>query len=146
MIAVDSNILVYAHRAEMAQSEAARRALAELAEGPDPWALPWPCVHEFLGVVSNPGIFRSPTPLEDAFRSIDSLLSHGNLLLLHEGEDHLQRLRRLVVPAGARGPMVHDGRIAAICLSHGITELWTADRDFSRFLELRVRDPLASRL
>ena len=39
-----------------------------------------------------------------------------------------------------------DARIAAICLSHGVTELWTVDRDFSRFPDLRVRDPLASRL
>jgi len=146
VIAVDSNILVYAHRVEMVQHEAASKALLELTEGTDSWALPWPCVHEFLGVVTNPGIFPVPTPAESAFRVIDGLHSQGNLQLLTEGEDHWERLRRLVVGTAATGPRVHDARIAAICLSHGVTELWTADRDFSRFPALRVRNPLESRL
>lgn len=42
----------------------------------------------------------------------------------------------------ATGAMVHDGRIAALCLHHGVSELWTADRDFSRFATLAVRNPL----
>jgi predicted nucleic acid-binding protein len=40
------------------------------------------------------------------------------------------------------GAQVHDARIAALCLHHGVTELWTADRDFGRFPELRTRNPL----
>jgi len=27
-------------------------------------------------------------------------------------------------------------------IAHGVTELWPADRDFSRFAMLRVRNPL----
>ena len=40
------------------------------------------------------------------------------------------------------GPLVHDARIAALCVSHGVHELWTADRDFGRFPALQVRNPL----
>ena len=40
------------------------------------------------------------------------------------------------------GPLVHDARIAALCLDHGVHEFWTADRDFARFPDLRVRNPL----
>jgi hypothetical protein len=29
-----------------------------------------------------------------------------------------------------------------LCKVHGVTELWTADRDFSRFPGLRKRNPL----
>ena len=54
MIAVDTNLLVYAHRAEGHFFEAAFRCVRALAEGRAPWAIPWPCVLEFYGVVSSP--------------------------------------------------------------------------------------------
>lgn len=41
-----------------------------------------------------------------------------------------------------KGPMIHDARIAAICLSHGVKKLWTCDRDFARFPSLRHENPL----
>jgi predicted nucleic acid-binding protein len=39
---------------------------------------------------------------------------------------------------------VHDARIAALCLQHGVRELWSADRDFNRFPALRTRNPLVA--
>jgi hypothetical protein len=62
--------------------------------------------------------------------------------LLHEGPSHFELLRDLVTAGKIEGSQIHDARIAAICLSHGVSELWTADRDFSRFPQLRVRNPL----
>lgn len=146
MIAVDTNILIYAHRPEMPEHAAALRALQDLVDEGDSWVIPWPCVHEFLGVTTNPKVFDVPTPVVTALRAINDLHAKGGLILLSEGEDHLDRLRSLLREAGVAGPVVHDARIAAICLSHGVSELWTADRDFSRFPGLRVRNPLASRL
>ena len=63
-------------------------------------------------------------------------------MLLCETESHWQQLQGLLRPAHACGPQVHDARVAALCLEHGITELWTADRDFSRFPALKVRNSL----
>jgi len=40
------------------------------------------------------------------------------------------------------GPRVHGARIAALCLQHGVRELWTADRDFSRFPQVKTLNPL----
>jgi predicted nucleic acid-binding protein len=37
---------------------------------------------------------------------------------------------------------VHDARIAALCMQHGVRELLSADRDFSRFPQIAVRNPL----
>ena len=54
MIAVDTNILVYAHRADAARHRIARERLTELLEGSRACAIPWPCVHEFLAVVTHP--------------------------------------------------------------------------------------------
>ena len=64
MIALDTNILVYARRAETAQHARASAVLKELAEGDQPWALPWPCVCEFVVTVTHPRIYIPPTPLD----------------------------------------------------------------------------------
>lgn len=142
MIAVDTNVLVYAHRPEMPFHETARQVLSEAVAGPEPVCVPWPCVHEFLAVVSNPRIFRDPTPLDvalDAMRRLLASLSGG---FLAEGEGYLGALERIARPARLQGALVHDARVAALCLFHGVRVLWSADRDFSRFPELAVVNPL----
>lgn len=141
MIAVDTNILVCAHRADAPFHAVARPVLEAVSRGPM-WAIPWPCLHEFLAVVTNPRIYRPATPIERAFAQLRALTDLPNLTLLAEGEGYLSRLESLAVPARTGGGAIHDARIAALCISHGVTELWTADRDFSRFAALRTRNPL----
>ena len=63
---------------------------------------------------------------------------------LGEGEAHWPTLRPLLTKARIAGPAVHDARIAALCLQHGVQELWSADRDFGRFVALRVVNPLSA--
>jgi toxin-antitoxin system PIN domain toxin len=145
MIALDTNLLVYAHRREMPFHDDALAVLVGLANGSQRWGIPWPCVHEFLGVVTNPRIFREPTPIELAFDAITALQASNTLEMLAEGEGYLDVLGTLVKPARIQGAIVHDARIAAICRFHGVSELWSADRDFTRFPQLKVRNPLMGR-
>jgi len=98
LIAVDTNLLIYAHREDSPWHEVAFSIVKELAESPAAWAIPWPCIDEFFSIVTHPRIYRPPR--------------------------------------------VHDARVAALCIEHGVRELWTADRDFSRFASIRVRNPL----
>jgi len=56
----------YAHRRDSDWHVEAHRHVAELAEGPVAWAIPWPCIHEFLGVVTHPRIFAPPSTLGEA--------------------------------------------------------------------------------
>ena len=142
MIAVDTNILVYAHREESKWHEPAERAVRALAEGVTPWAIPWPCVHEFLAIATHPRIFRTPTPVPAALDQIDAWLESPSLVTLAEDDDYWTTLRTLVAEARLDGPRVHDARVAALCLRHAVHELWTADRDFSLFPALRIRNPL----
>lgn len=142
MIAVDANILVYAHRRDGQFHAQAKQLLAALAEGRAPWSIPWPCVHEFLAIVTHPRIYAPPTPVDVAVESISRLLDSPSLVLLAERGDHWQILRQLLVDARIDGARVHDARIAALCLSYGVRELWSADRDFGRFPALRVVNPL----
>ena len=60
MIAVDTNLLVYAHREDSAWHDTAYTRITELAEGRAPWAIPWPCIHEFLAIVTHPPLFLPP--------------------------------------------------------------------------------------
>ena len=144
MIAVDTNILVYAHRRESMHHGRAAAIVRELAEGPDRWGIPWPCVYEFFSVVTNPRIWKGAASTPDqAWRQLDAWSAAPALSLLGEPEDFIQVLARVVRRPRVRGPVVHDARIAALCVAHGISELLTADRDFSLFPELRTRNPLA---
>ncbi len=142
MIAVDTNILVYAHRADSEWHAAAAEVVAGLANGAAPWAIPWPCVHEFLAVVTHPRIFAPPTPLARACDQVDAWLESPTVTLLGESPSYWVTLREIALRGKVAGPMVHDGRIAALCVNHGVAELWSADRDFSRFGGLTVRNPL----
>lgn len=142
MIAIDTNVLVYAHRADSPWHERARRSLRRLAEGDARWAIPWPCVHEFYAVVTHPQIYAPPSTRAQALAEIEGWLGSPELELLSEGEGYWRLLRRALDRGRVVGPMVHDARIAAICLAHGVDELWSADRDFGRFPELTVRNPL----
>jgi len=63
LIAVDSNILVYAHREDLRWHDAAYVRMVELSEEPAAWAIPWPCIHEFLAIMTHPRIYSPPTPL-----------------------------------------------------------------------------------
>jgi len=143
VIAVDTNLLLYAHREDSPWHAATTACLAELARGP--WAIPWPCVHEFLAIATHPRVFDPPSPLEDALRAVESWRSVGTLSLLHEVDGYGDVLARILRASQAVGPKVHDARIAALCVQHAVGELWTADRDFSRFGGLTTRNPLLSR-
>ena len=142
MIAVDTNILVYAHREDAPWHDSASGRLTELAEGRTPWAIPWPCLHEFLAIATHPRIWKTPTPVEAALDQVDAWLEAPSLVLLSEGEDYWPHLRRALRAGRVSGPFVHDARIAALCRLHGVRELWTVDRDFGRFPDLTVRNPL----
>jgi len=144
VIAIDTNILVYAHRRDMPLHEEAATRLAELANGAAAWAIPWACVSEFLAVVTNPRLFVKPTPLQGALDQIDAWLSSPSVVLLSEGEAFWAGYRRILEGGRVAGGQVHDARIAALCVVNGVRELWTADRDFTRFAELQVRNPLVA--
>jgi len=142
MIAVDTNILVHAHRADAPFHASARGCVTTLAEGRAAWALPWPCIHEFLGLVTRPRVFQPPTSLDGALEQVEIWMTSPSLVLLGEGGSYWSELAATLRSSRVVGSQVHDARIAALCLSHGVRELWTADRDFSRFAGLALRNPL----
>ena len=145
MIAVDTNLLVYAHRRESAVHLPARAILRRLAEGESVWAIPWPCCYEFLSVVTNRRIWKDQaTTVADAWRQLTAWTASPSSRLLGETDDFIDVLSDFIQRPRVHGAVVHDARVAAICVAHGAEALLTRDRDFSLFPELRTRDPFRS--
>ncbi len=144
MIAVDTNVLVYAHRRENPWYTEAKSILRALAEDDAPWAIPWPCCYEFLSTVTNRRIWKeaASTP-QEAWRQVAVWTASPSVRLIGETGEFLDILRRFVERPRVTGGVVHDARIAAICVAHGVEALLTLDRDFSLFPELRTRNPIA---
>jgi toxin-antitoxin system PIN domain toxin len=142
MIALDTNILVYAVREDSPWHRAALACVRRLAESSATWVIPWPCIHEFLAVVTHPRIYKPPTPLADAIQQVDYWMESPTLRLIGEGLGYWDQLKSLLVGGKGLGPLVHDARVAALCRAHGVAEIWTADRDYSRFSGTLARNPL----
>ncbi|SDS75554.1 TA system VapC family ribonuclease toxin [Jiangella sp. DSM 45060] len=143
MIAVDTNVLVYAHRRDSEFHAAAAARIRQLAEGRVAWAIPWPCVHEFFAIATHPKLYDPPSTREQAITQLDAWLAAPTLSLLGETPGHWPQLKDLLTAGKVVGPMVQDARIAALCATHGVRELWSADRDFGRFASsVRIHNPL----
>lgn len=142
MIAVDTNLLVYAHRADSPFHARAVSCLASLAEGRGAWAIPWSCLHEFVSTSTHPKVFNPPTKAAIAIAAVEAWMASPTLQVLHETGDHWRLVSELILAGKIVGPRVHDARIAAISIGNGVRELWSADRDFSRFPSFTVRNPL----
>jgi hypothetical protein len=139
MIAVDTNILIYAHRGEFAEHQAARRLLTNLAEGSELWGLPVFCLGEFLRVVTHSAILKPPSELRAARVSLEALLESPSLRILTPGDRFPELLLETVTGAKVTGNLVFDAQIAAVCREHGVETLWSNDRDFARFDGIKAR-------
>jgi toxin-antitoxin system PIN domain toxin len=145
VVALDTNVLVYAEITSSPRHAAARDCLRTLAEGAAPWAIAWPCVYEFLRVVTHPRVYHPPVPLETARADLTSILASPSLLLLGETIRHAEVLDDVLAESGATGNLVHDAHIVALCREHGVREIVTGDSDFRRFSGLTVTDPFTVR-
>jgi len=143
MRALDTNVLVQAEVVTSPFHAVARTLLTGLAEGRAPWAIPWPCVYEFLRVVTHPRVFHPPMPGARAMKDLRQILASPSLVLLGETDRHAEVMAAVVESSGASGNLVHDAHIASLCLEHGVSELVTGDRDFSRFPQVRTFNPFA---
>ncbi|HKI75479.1 MAG TPA: TA system VapC family ribonuclease toxin [Pseudomonadales bacterium] len=138
MIAIDTNVLVYGHRGETDQHETALKRLTLLCEGIEPWALPLPCVSEFFRVVTHPRVFNPPSRLSEALDFVASLLDAPSCRILSPGHGYLDHFFTVLQNADARGNLVFDAQIVALCREHGVSKVLTNDRDFERFEGISV--------
>ncbi len=148
MIAVDTNVLIYAHRRELPLHDKAVVWIEHLATGDVPWSLPVFCLGEFLRVATHRRVFDPPSTVDQAIDALSVLLRSPSLQILFPGSRFAEFLTEQIRVAAATGNMVFDAQIAAVCRENGVDRLLTEDRDFSRFPQLRIEtldaDPVTS--
>jgi toxin-antitoxin system PIN domain toxin len=140
LIAVDTNILVYAYNRASPEHDRALGAMERLVREPA-WGLPWIVAGEFYAVLTDSRLWREPQR-EGALAALDAWIGARGARVLCEPPNHWPALRGILASARPLGRRVHDARLAAICVAAGVSELWSTDRDFSRYPQLRVRNPL----
>lgn len=133
MIAVDTNVLVHAHNSDSRYHQRARSRLVGLAAGAEAWGLPVFCLAEFLRVITHPRVFTAPLTIEEAIGSVKSLVRAPSARVLNPGPRFTGLLLGAIDEARARGNLVFDAQIVAVCREHGVRRLITEDRDFARF-------------
>lgn len=141
MTAFDTNLLIYAASPGSQFHSTARRLLEDAAEGAQVWALPWPCLYEFLRVTTHPKVFYPPMPLPVALVALQSLLASPSLQLLAESPRHADVLAGVLRETPVTGNLIHDAHIWALCLEHGVSTFVSGDHDFLRFRGIRVSNP-----
>jgi predicted nucleic acid-binding protein len=105
-------------------------------------AIPYPCLSEFLSIVTNPKIFKIPSPREIALEELENFLSLPNVYCIGELTGYFSLFKEISLKAKISGGEYHDARIAAICIQHDIKVFYSADRDFNRFPKLKIKNPL----
>ena len=142
MIAVDTNLLVYAHRAGCPEHEAARRAIEDAASHRDGWGIPSPCLFEFWSVVTHPSSTGGGSDPAVARAYIEALIQTAGATILPAPPLLAPRCLQIAEQLDVRGPRVFDLQISLTALDAGVTEIWSHDAGFVGFPGLKVRDPL----
>jgi len=142
MNAIDTNILVYAHRADNPWHESAKAFVETALTSDEKHGIPYHCLVEFFGIVTNARIFKNPTAPETAIRQCRNLVAAPAAEILTESNTSFEIFAPLLTKSRVTGAAVHDARIAAVCLENGVRIIYTVDRDFSRFTGLKVKNPL----
>ncbi len=137
---VDTNVLLYAANADDDAHTVARELLERLAGGPDLLYLFWPTIMGFLRIATHSAIFPHPYPPERALAAIASLLDRPNVRARGE-HDGFWEFYRATAQAQTRGNHVPDAHLAALMRQHGVTIIYTRDRDFRRYDGIDARDP-----
>lgn len=143
MIVLDTNLLVYAHRAATPQHEAAREALESASRDIGGWGLATASVLEFWSVVTHPSADGRPSTSGEAQGFIDALEEAG-AKVLSPGPALARRVMDTAARLGVVGPRVFDLQIAVTALDHGATQLWSHDQRFVTPPGLRLVDPLTT--
>jgi predicted nucleic acid-binding protein len=142
MIAIDTNLLIYAHRGGCPEHQKAKRAIEHASTAIEGWCIPFPCLLEFWSVVTHPASVGGASSPALALRFIDALIATGRAQILEPGANLAERCLQAAERLGVTGPRVFDLQIGLLCVEGGAKEIWTHDAGFIAMPGLKVRDPL----
>jgi hypothetical protein len=143
VIALDTNLLIYAHRSRVPEHRAAQAAIEEACNSSTGCGIAWPCITEFYSIVTHPASDGRASTAAEAAAFIRTLQKSGGVEIFTSGPTVCARLLQTAIDLRIAGARIFDLQIALISLDGGATELWTHDAKFVRVPGLRVKDPLA---
>jgi len=141
MIAIDTNLLVYAHRSGLPEHRAARKAIEAASRDARGWGMTQPNVAEFWSVVTHPASRGGPSPPAEAGKFLRELWRAG-AQVWDSAEGFSERFLQAAARLSVHGPRIFDLQIALTAFDNGAAEIWTHDSGFVAFPGLRVHDPL----
>jgi uncharacterized protein len=144
MIALDTNLLVYAHRSATAEHRAARAAIERAAAAPAGWGFAAPVIAEFWSVVTHPTATGRPSTPAEALRFLAALARAG-AEVWSPGVGFGLRLAQLAADLSVKGNRVFDLQIALCAFEGGAREIWSHDDRFVTMPGLRLVHALSRR-
>jgi toxin-antitoxin system PIN domain toxin len=138
---VDTNVLVLAVHASHPRQDRARALLDWVAAGPTVVHLFWPALMGFLRIVTHPLIFARPLHPDEAIAAVDRLIGRPHVRVGGELDHFWASYRRVAGEVTARGNLVPDAHLVALMHEHGVTTIWSNDRDLRKFGGITVKDP-----
>jgi uncharacterized protein len=139
---LDANLLLYASDDSSKYHDRAHAFLQSVAGGPEIAYVFWPTIMAYLRIATHSGIFSRPLPLDSAIANVDALIRQPHVQTVAESTRFWTAFRGLAADAAPSGNLVPDAHIVSLMLEHGVRTIWTHDRDFRRFRDIDVRDPL----
>jgi toxin-antitoxin system PIN domain toxin len=143
VIAIDTNLLIYAHRRGLPEHRAAAKAIRKASEDPRGWGIALASIAEFWSVVTHPSATGQPSTAVQVRAFLDLLRLNGGARLWYPRDGFADRLVQLASDLDVRGAAIFDLQIALTAFENGAEELWSHDRSFTRIPGLRLVDPLS---
>ncbi len=140
---VDTNILVHATHAASPFHDRARALVEHLVAGPSLAYILWPAVLGYLRIVTHPNIVGRPLSCDEAMSNIEALIAPSHVRVAGEGDDFWACFRTVAADVRPRGNLVPDAHLVALMREHGVSTIWSRDRDFRKFRGITVKDPFS---
>jgi predicted nucleic acid-binding protein len=99
-------------------------------------------IQAMMRMSTHPAIFARPLTHDETLRNVRALLNLPHCRAIGEEDGYWDTYRRVTAEVPTRGNLVPDAQLASILVGHGVTVIYTHDRDFWKFPFLDVRDPL----
>jgi toxin-antitoxin system PIN domain toxin len=143
VLAVDTNVLVYAADQDSPHHAPCRSWLERQRARPDAWYVTWGVLYEFLRVTTHPRVMRRPWSARGAWTFVSRLLASPGLGVLVATSRHAAVAEQVLAELpDLSGNLLHDAHTAILLREHGVKQICTRDTDFARFPFLDVIDPL----
>ena len=140
---LDTNVLLYASDESSRFHDRAIDVLQGLAAGPSLVYLFWPVALGYVRIATHPAIFQKPLTADEAMANVHDLLSRPHVRTCGEADDFWDVYRQVAGATPVRGNLVPDAHVVALMRQHGVSTIWSHDRDFVKFPGISVRDPFA---